>query len=97
MICCTNLEVWSTTVDGIKMERGEDIISIIKNLICHVLVEVTDLEARGIIIEGVLRSFWEQVKKCALDFPLRQPLLRSNHKWYTDGHENLCRIFSHSI
>jgi hypothetical protein len=68
MSCCTNLEVWSTTVDDIKMEKGE-VISVIENLICDAVVEVADLKARGIIVKDVVRSFLEQVKKCALEHP----------------------------
>ena len=66
MIGCTNLEVWSATVDDITMEKGDVIISIIENLICDAVVEVADPKARAIIVEDVIKSFLEQVRKCAV-------------------------------
>jgi hypothetical protein len=102
MIGCTNLEVWSATVDDIRMEKGEVIISIIENLICDDVVEVEDPEARRIIIEDVVKSFLEQVRKCAFEnpgvkFALVQPMMRPKHQWYSDGHGTLCKIFNDTI
>jgi hypothetical protein len=102
MIGCTNLEVWSTTVDDIRMEKGEVIISIIENLICDAVVEVADPEARRIIIEDIVKSFLEQVRKSAfknpgVKFALVQPMMRPKHQWYSDGHVTLCKIFNDTI
>ena len=102
MIGCTNLEVWSATVDDITMEKGDVIISIIENLICDAVVEVADPKAKAIIVEDVVKSFLEQVRKCAAEHPgvkfaLVQPMLRPKHQWYTDGHGNLCKIFDETI
>ena len=102
LICCTNLEVWNTTIDDIKMDKGEIIVSIIENLICDAVVEVPDPEARTIIIEDVVGSFLEQIRRCALKrpevkFALFQPTLRPKHQWYTDGHEALCKSFLKKI
>jgi hypothetical protein len=102
MIGCTNLEVWSATVDDITMEKGDVIISIIENLICDAVVEVADPKAKAIIVEDVIKSFLEQVRKCAAEHPgvkfaLVQSMLRPKHQWYTDGHGNLCKIFNETI
>jgi hypothetical protein len=67
MICCTNLEVWNTTIDDIKMEKGEFIISIVENLICDEVLEITGPEARKIVIEDVVGSFWRKYKNVLLN------------------------------
>ena len=69
MVCCTNQDVWNVSVDDIKMEKGEIIISVIENLICDAVLEVDNPEARKIIIEDVVGSFLAQIKKCAQDKP----------------------------
>ena len=89
-------------MDDIRMEKGEVIISIIENLICDAVVEVADPEARRIIIEDVVKSFLEQVRKCAfknpgVKFTLVQPMMRPKHQWYSDGHGTLCKIFNDTI
>jgi hypothetical protein len=102
MIGCTNLEVWNTMVDDFKMESGNVIISVIKNLICHVVAEVTDSDARKIVIEDVIGSFLAQVKKWELEHPgmkfaLVQPTSRPKHKWYSEAHANMCKQFTNTI
>ena len=102
MVCCTNQDVWNVSVDDIKMEKGEIIISVIENLICDAVLGVDNPDARKIIIEDVVGSFLAQIKKCAQDKPgikiaLAIPMLRPKHKWYEEGHASLCKFFSESI
>ena len=102
LTCCTNVEVWNNIVDDIKAEKGEVIISIIENLICDAVAEITDPEARKLIILDVIGSFLAQVKKCAQEHPgvkfaLVQPMQRPKHRWYMDTHENMCRIYGEII
>jgi hypothetical protein len=102
LICCTNIEVWNTTIDDIKMEKGEVIVSVIENLICDAVSEVTEPEARKIVIEDVVGSFLAQVKKCATEHPgvkfaMVGPMLRPKHQWYTEEHETICKYFNQTI
>ena len=102
LICCTNLEVWNTTIDDIKVEKGDVIISVVENLICDAVVEVVDPEARKIVIEDVVGSFLAQVKKCAIErpglkFAMVRPMLRPKHQWYMEEHENICKYFGETI
>ena len=96
------MDVCNTTVDDIKMEKGKVIVSIIENLICDAVVEVTDPVARKIIMEDVVGSFLAQVKKSAnenpgVKFALVQPMARPKHVWYTEFHEDMCKLFTDSI
>ncbi len=102
LTCCTNAEVWNNTIDDIKAEKGEVIISIIENLICDAVMEITDPEARKLVIIDVIGSFLAQVKKCAQEHPgvkfaLVQLMQRPKHQWYTDNHVNMCKIYSDLI
>ena len=102
LICCTNLEVWNTTIDDIKVEKGDVIISVVENLICDAVVEVVDPEARKIVIEDVVGSFLAQVKKCAIErpglkFAMVRPMLRPKHQWYMEEYENICKYFGETI
>jgi hypothetical protein len=88
MVCCTNQDVWNVSVDDIKMEKGEIIISVIENLI--------------VIIEDVVGSFMAQIKKCAQEKPgikiaLAILMLRPKYKWYEECHESLCELFRDNI
>jgi hypothetical protein len=91
--------VWNTTIDDIKVKKGEVIISVVENLICDAVAEIVDPEARKIVIEDVVGSFLAQVKKCAIEHPgvkfaMVRPMLRPKHQWYIDEHENICKYFS---
>ena len=102
MICCTNLDVWNTTIDDIRMGKGRVIISVIENLICDAMVEVTDPKARKIVMEDVVGSFLAQVKKSASEnpgvkFALVQPMSRPKHTWYTELHEDMRKLYTDSI
>ena len=95
MVCCTNQDVWNVAVDDIKMERGEVIVSVIKNLLCDALNGVTDPEVRKLVMEDVVGSFMAQVKTTAIKNPgvkiaLVLPMLRPAHKWYEESYESLC-------
>ena len=98
LTCCTNVEVWNNIIDDIKAEKGEVIVSIIENLICDAVVEVTDPEARKLITIDVIGSFLEQVRKCAEEHPgvkfaLVQLMQRPKHQWYMDNDTDMCRIY----
>ena len=102
MVCCTNQDVWNVSIDDIKFEKGEVIISVIENLICDAVVGVTDPAARLITIEDVVGSFLAQIKKCAqtkpeIKFALAMPMLRPIHGWYQESHEAISGLFREGI
>jgi hypothetical protein len=102
MVCCTNQDVWNVSVDEIKINKGEVIISVIENLICDALVGVTDPEVRRITIEDVVGSFMAQIKKCAqtkpgVKFALAMPMMRPKHKWYEESFGALSKLYLDNI
>ncbi len=81
MVCYTKPDVWNMAVDDITMDKGEMIVSVIKNLICDAIVDVVDPEIRRMTIEDVVESFMAQIKKCAqakpvVKFALAMPMMR---------------------
>ena len=102
MVCCTNQEVWNVAVEDINFEKGEVIISVIENLICDAVAEVTNVEARNITIEDVIGSFMSQIKEMAqkkpeIKFALALPMLRPKHGWYKHQHRKFFDFFIDSI
>jgi hypothetical protein len=69
MVRCTNQEVWNIAIDDINFEKGEVIISVIENLICDAVAEVTNTEARNLTIEDIIGSFMSQIKTTAQKKP----------------------------
>jgi hypothetical protein len=64
LVCCTNQDVWNVAVDDITITKGGVVISVIKNLICDAIVDVTDQEVRRMTIEDVVGwSFMAQKKR----------------------------------
>ena len=102
LVCCTNLEVWNNTIDDIKMKKGRVIVSVIENLICDAVAEVTDPEARGIVAEDVIGCFFGTSKELCSISP-RDEICSSStnahikHQWYTDSHAKLSKMFCESI
>jgi hypothetical protein len=81
MVCYTKPDVWNMAVDDITMDKGEMIVSVIKNLICDAIVDVVDPEIRRMTIEDVVESFMAQIKKFAqakpvVKFALAMPMMR---------------------
>jgi hypothetical protein len=102
MVPCTNQDVWNVSVENINFEKGEVIISVIENLICDAVAEVTNAEARNLTIEDVIGSFLSQIKEIAqkkpeIKFALAIPMLRPRHDWYKDNHKTICGIFINNI
>ena len=98
MVCCTNQDVWNVAVDDITITKGEVVISVIENLICDAVMEVTDPKIRRMTIEDVVGSFMAQIKKTAqakpgVKFALAMPMMRPKHKWYEECFGDLCSFY----
>ena len=102
MVRCTNQDVWNVALEDMSFEKGEVIVSVIENLICDAVAEVTNVEVRRITIEDVIGSFMAQVKTAAqgkpeVKFSLVLPMLRPKHEWYSENYATICGLYCNSI
>ena len=107
MVNCTNKEVLDAALDNIGKGKGEIIISVIENLLCDAVNDITNpelinSEAINAALEEAFKCYLKKVKTAATSHPevkfaLAQPTLRPLHQWFTEGHEAFCKKLGEGI
>jgi hypothetical protein len=102
MVNCTSSEVFAAALDGIGEGKGQVIISVIENLLCDAVKDITDPEKLNNSLESAIKSYLNVVKEVAIKrpeikFALAQPTLRPFHHWFTEGHNAFCTKIGEGI
>ena len=102
MVNCTSKEVFMAALDNIGDGKGEVIISVLENILCDSVKEITDPEGMDAVLEGAIKEYLTLIKGAAakrpeVKFALAQPSLRPLHKWFTEGHDAFCRKLGEGI
>ena len=102
MVNCTSKEVFAAALDNIENDKGEIIISVIENLLCDAVKDITDPEAMNNTLEEVIKDYLTRVQEAAkkhpnVKFAMAQPTLRPLHQWFTDSHEAFCKKIGEGI
>ena len=92
MVKCTNREVFATALDSIDEGKGKVIISVVENLLCDAVKDITEPEAMNSALEAAIKGYLAMVKEIAIkkpgvSFALAQPTLRPAHHWFTEGYD----------
>jgi hypothetical protein len=102
MVNCTSSEVFAAALNGIGEGKGQVIISVIENLLCDAVKDITDPDELNNQLEHAIKNYLTIVKEVAtkrseVKFALAQPTLRPLHHWFTEGHDAFCTRIGEGI